>query len=512
MTAGPSLRNASLILIAGFLGSRVLGVVRNMALAGTFGAGPELDAYFAAFRLPDLIFQLIGGAALGSAFLPTFANHYAQQSPGSAWRLASASINLFTLAGAVAAAVCFIAAPAIVPLTVPGYADASQEETVHLTRIMLGSSVFFCASGLVTGVLNGRRHFFLPAFAPWVYNLSIIAGALLLQGPAGVAGPAWGVTIGAGLHLLVQLPGLRRIGMKYQPSAGFGTPGFGEVLRLMGPRILGLGSIQVNWLVTTVLASGLAAGSLAGLSYGWAVAMLPIGVIAIAPAMAAFPQLAEAAALQKWDRYRHLLSSGLRQVLLLSFPAGAGLALLGFPLVALLFQRGEFDAASTRMTAEVLACLSLGLPAHAVLEVVARGAYAMKDTKTPMLFAGLGMGVHACASLLLVGSLEANGLALAMSLSAWVEAAGLTLVVTRRAPGFARRELARPIIQTGTATMFMSAVVWAWLAVAPSSGGPVDWLVTTLAGAISGGLAFAAAGALIGIPEVRSVLRMKRSD
>ncbi len=510
MTTGPSLRRASLILIAGFLGSRALGVLRNVVLAGTFGAGLQLDAYFAAFRLPDLIFQLIGGAALGSAFLPTFTSLYGQRSPAAAWRLASAAINVFTLAGMVAAAVCFLAAPGIIPLTVPWYSEAGQEETVRLTRIMLGSAVFFCASGLVTGVLNGRHHFLLPAVAPGVYNLSIIGGALLLQAPAGIAGPAWGVTIGAGLHLLVQLPGLRSVGMAYRLTAGLGTPGLTEVLRLMGPRVLGLGSIQVNWLVTTVLASGLAAGSLAALSYGWAVAMLPIGVIAMAPAMAAFPQLAEAAAQQRWDRYRHLLTAGLRQVLLLSLPGAAGLLLLRSPLVALLFERGMFDAASTQRTADVLAYLLLGLPAHGALEVVARGAYALKDTKTPMLFAVIGMAVHAAASLLLVGPFEANGLAMAMSLSAWIEAIGLALVVTRRTPGFAWSTFTGPVIKTSMATLFMALVVWAWLAAAPATEGTGSWLVRTLFGALVGGIAFGAAGVALGMPEMRDLLRVVR--
>ena len=241
-------------------------------------------------------------------------------------------------------------APWLVPLTVPGFPPAQQELTVQLTRIMLASTAIFCASGMVTGILNSRSHFLLPALAPWLYNLSIIVAAAAFGTQAGVAAPAWGGSVGSALHLLIQLPGLRSIGMRWY-RAGLRTPGLNEVARLMGPRVFALGAAQINWLAATVLGSTLAAGAVAALNYGWALAMLPLGLFGMAPATAAFPVLAAAAADQDWDRFRNTLSTGLRVMLFLAIPSSAGLALVGRPLVALLFQRGEFDATATEVTA-----------------------------------------------------------------------------------------------------------------------------------------------------------------
>ena len=504
---------ASLILVLGFAGSRALGVIRNMALAETFGAGAELDAYFAAFRLPDIIFQLIAGAALGSAFLPTFATVFTRVSPAAAWRLSSAAITFFTLLGAATAAVGFLLAPLLVPLTVPGFQEAPQALTVTLTRVMLASAVFFCASGIITGTLNARYHFLLPAIAPALYNLSIIGGTLTLSGSWGILAPAWGVVIGAALHLLVQLPGLVRIGMVYHWRTHPATAGLGEVLRLMGPRVLSLASIQVNWLVITVLASTLSVGNLAALSYAWAVAMLPLGVFGIAPATAAFPALAEAAAQGNWKRYQEMLSTGVRLTLFLAIPGSVGLILLREPLVVLLFQRGLFDAESARLTATALLFFSVGLAAHTLLEVASRGSYALRDTRTPLLFALIGSAGHIVFSLLLVRPLGAGGLALAMSLAAVLEAGGLFLALTRRVQDFDWSTVATSATKTLIATAVMGgAVLWMLRALSPGQEAQ-EPLLAVLAGGLLGLGVFTAAAALLKSPDLSAMwqqLRVRR--
>lgn len=507
MSAGANLGLAAAILVGGFAGSRALGVVRNMVLAGSFGAGPELDAYFAAFRVPDFIFQVLAGAALGAAFLPTFAGLYGQGRHAAAWRLAGAGISLATLGGAVAAGVCFLLAPVLVPLTVPWFPPEQQQRTVDLTRIMLASSVLFCASGLVTGVLNGRHHFLLPALAPWGYNLSIIAGALLLGGTMGVAGVAWGVAVGSLVHLAVQLPGLRAVGM---PGSAllFRTDrqveGLTQVLRLMGPRVLGLATLQMSWLVTTFLASGLAPGSLAALNYAWAIAMLPVGVAAMAPAMAAFPAIAEAAATHDWQRFRSLLSAGIRLVGFLAIPIAVWLALLGEPVVEGLLQRGEFTAESTRQTAGVLFWLALGLPAHGLLEVVARGSYALQDTRTPLAFAVVGLAMHTGLSLVTMGPWGVNGLAVALSCAAWVEVGGLAVVVLTRTPGFVARDLLRPLGSTVAASVVAAAGMLLWVAWARDQAG-AGWALVGVGGALAGTVTFLAAAAALRHPDLSTL-------
>jgi len=507
MNAGVGLGLASVILVLGFAGSRALGVIRNMVLAGSFGAGPELDAYFAAFRIPDLIFQVLAGAALGAAFLPTFAGLMGRGQPDAAWRLAGAAISYATAGGAAAAGGAFVLAPALVPLMVPWFPPEQQQRTVELTRIMLGSSVFFCASGLVTGVLHGRRHFLLPAIAPWGYNLSIIAGALLLDENLGVAGPAWGVTTGALVHLAVQLPGLWRVGMPWRlrlfsPDAQ--VEGLRQVLRLMGPRVLGLATLQAGWLVTTSLASGLHPGSLAALTYAWTIAMLPVGMVAMAPAMAAFPVLAEAAAAGDWLRFRTLLNTGIRLVAFLGLPTAAGLAVLGETVVTGLLQRGEFTVGATQQTAQVLVGIALGLPAHGLLEVLARGSYALQDTRTPLGFALLGLAVQTATSLILMGPLGAAGIAIGLSLGAWAEAGGLGVSVLRRTPGLGVGSLVAPLGATLAATAAATLAMGLWVAVV---GGQdrAGWLLTGGGGALAGLGVYGAAALALRHPDLRTL-------
>src|SRR3990172_8817935 len=307
MLAKQNLSLAAIILVVGFVGSRLLGLVRNMVIGGVFGTGPELDAYFAAFRIPDFLFQVIAGAALGSAFIPVFTTYLAKEGLEESWKLASAVLNLVGLATLAASIVALLAAPWIVPLTVPFFPSESQQLTTGLTVVMLVSPIFFSVSGIVTGILNSRHHFLLPALAPLVYNGSIIAAAVGLSASLGVR----------------------------------------EVGRLMAPRVLGLAAVQVNFLVTTILASALPSGSLAALSYAWAVMMMPLGVFGMSISTAVFPTMAEQAAVESYDNLGRTLTSSLRLVLFFTIPASAGLILLREPLVALLFERGLFDSFST---------------------------------------------------------------------------------------------------------------------------------------------------------------------
>ena len=466
-----------------------MGLIRNAALASTFGAGPELDAYLAAFRLPDAIFQLVVGAALASAFIPTFTATFTKASPEAAWRLASAVLTWFTLAGALCTAIAFVAAPWIMPLLVPGFSAGDQSLTIALTRVMLASSIFFCASVVLTGILNARFSFLLPALSPLLYNLSIIAGVLWLVEPMGVFGPAWGVTIGALLHLLVQVPALPTVGMRFFLRASPLTSGVAEVLKLMAPRVLTLASVQINLVVTMLLASTLAPGAITALSYAWSVTMLPLGVLGMAPATAAFPTLAYAAAEGDWARLRGLLTTGLRLVLFVAIPTTVGLMVARYPLVTLLFERGNFDSTSTSLTAIALLFFSVGLLAHVTLEVVSRGFYALQNTRIPLLFALGGMLAHAALSLVLIAPMGLAGLALATSLSATLEAGGLSLALGQRLGGLEWGALIMSAAKTSVATLVMGSTVYAllsWLSNPLDTAGAAAHVVA--AGALGGAI------------------------
>lgn len=458
-----ALGTAATIVALGFVGSRVLGLARNMALGGVFGTSPELDAYFAAFRLPDVIFQLLAGAALASAFIPTFSTYLTKGELQEAWKLASIVLNLVALGTMFLALAAFMLAPWLVPLTVPGFLPEHQQLTVLLTRIMLLSPVFFCLSGILSGILQARHHFLFPAVAPLLYNLAIIIGTLLLSGPLGIVGPAVGVAVGSALHLVVQVPALRRSGMVYRAALTFDHPGVREVLRLMGPRVLGFAAIQVNWLVTTALASMLAAGSLAALNYAWALAVLPITVFGVAIATAAFPAMAEQAAQQRQEALGHTLSASLRLILFLTIPASLGLLLLRDPLIALVFQRGLFSQASAQAVAWALLFYALGLWALSAQEVVTRGFYALHDTRTPLFFSLGAMVLHLLLCLSLVSPLGHGGLALALSLSGTLEALGLLLVLRGRVTAWQGAPLLASMGRTGAASVAMTLALSAFL-------------------------------------------------
>ena len=509
-----SISAAALILVVGFIGSRLLGLARNVVIGDVFGTSPELDAYFAAFRLPDIIFQLLAGAALGSAFIPTFARYLARgrDAESDAWRLASSVMNIIILVTLVFALLGVALAPWIVPLTVPGFTDEQTKLAVDLTRIMLISPVFFCASGIASGILNARFHFVLPAVAPMVYNLSIIVAAEATGRAWGVRSLAVGVVIGAVLHLLIQVPGLLGTGMRYATVADLRDRGVREVGRLMAPRVLGLATVQVNFLVITILASTLEEGSLASLNYAWNLVMLPLGVFGIALGTAVFPTLAQQAAVERIEALRATLSRTLRLVLFLTIPASVVLIILRDPIVVLLFQRGLFDAESTRITSFALLFYAVGLFPHAMLEVLTRGFYALSDTRTPVALALLAMAINLALAWALLGPLEQGGLALALSLSTLVEALLLFELLRRRLGSIGERGVGVSVSQTAAASVALSlvlAVCWllwetgtenalhalAVIALAAAAGAPVYLLTARWLGSEEAGTVFGRLGA-----------------
>jgi putative peptidoglycan lipid II flippase len=297
---------------------------------------------------------------------------------------------------------------------------------------MMISPVIFAVSALVTSVLNGAKRFALATAAPLMYNLSLIGGALFLR-PWGAEGLAYAAVIGALLHLAVQLPGLVRIGARYFPTLALDLPGTREVGRLMIPRVLTLGVSQFNLLINVALASFLVQGSVAYLNYAWLLLMVPLGVVGMGIATAAFPTLAEQDAQRQTDEQRQTFLFALRVILYLTVPCAVGLIVLGHPIVALLLQRGAFDAESTWATSYALAWYAVGLPGHATIEIVDRVFYAQHNTATPLRIAALGAAINVILSLVLMRTgLSFGGLALASSLAALTEAALLAAVLQRR--------------------------------------------------------------------------------
>jgi putative peptidoglycan lipid II flippase len=435
----------ALIVASGFAVSKFTGVLDDFIVARVFGAGRELDAYYAAFKLPDLLFTLIAGGALAAAFIPVFTEYLASGDRSDAWRLASSVVNVAFLVTLVSAALAALLAPWLVRgLVAPRFDPDKQFLTANLMRLILISTAVFSVSGIVMSALQAHQHFFLPALAPVMYNLGIIGGAIWFTRPftlsilntpihiqpvmaLDVYGLAVGVVVGAVMHLLVQLPGLIRFGARWSPGFSLSDPGLRRVLVLLGPRILGLGVVQLTAVATTNLASRLPEGSLTNLEFAWRLMQIPETLIATAIGTAVFPTLSELAAQSKPIELRATMRKALGAILLGNVPAAILLIVLGRFLAGLAFGRQNAET-----VAFALQFYALGLVGHSVLEVAARTFYAQKDTLTPLIVAAGAMLVTVMASWLLMRPLSYGGLALGNAIGFTVESGVLVWLMEKR--------------------------------------------------------------------------------
>ncbi len=452
-----TLVKAGLIIMLAMVASRLLGLVRELVISYLFGTSRALDAYQAAFRIPELIFQIVAAGAMGAAFIPVFTAYLSRNEEDEAWRMASTVLNATFVFLTVTAAMAAVFAHQLAGWIAPGFDAEARALTANLMRIMLIQAVLTGMSGLATAILHSYNDFLLPALAPILYNLSIIAGGLLLatRPEFGVYGLAIGVAVGGALHLLVQMPGLRRPGTHYRLGIETRHAGARRVGALMLPRMAGLGAMQINFLANTIIASRLIEGSIAALNYAFQLVMLPWGVFASSISTAVFPTLSMQAALDRRDEFLRIFSSSLRTILYLTIPAGVGLFVLREPLIRLLFERGQFTAQSTAMTAQALMFYAPGLFAIAATEIIMRAFHAMQDTRTPVVV-GVGMVLTNIAlSLLLSGRMGVGGLALAYSIANSGETIVLLLIMRRRMGGIAGPQIAASLLRILVAAVIM---------------------------------------------------------
>lgn len=497
-----------------FVFSQLTGLLRLVLVTGAFGTTAEMEAFTPANRVTETLFTLVAGGALGSAFIPTFTGLLAKGQRTRAWELASAMANLVLVILILLSLLVAVFAPQIAStLLVPGFLDEPEklQLTVNLLRWMLPTAAIFGLSGLVMGILNSHQVFLMPALAPSMYNLGQIFGVLVLAPRWGIYGLAIGVLAGSLLHLGVQLPGLARLGGRYLPILGLRLAEVREVLVLMGPRLFGVAIVQLNFWVNTFLASFMPEGSVNGLYYAWVLMLMPQALIAQSVATAALPTFSAQYALGRVDELRRSLAESLRGVLLLAIPATAGLILLRWPLVAVLFERGEFDEQSTQLVAWALLWYAAGLVGHSIVEIISRSFYALHDTRTPVILTSLAMGLNVIFSLAFaalfsrLGWMPHGGLALANSLATFLESAGLLVLMRRRLGGgleglYVLRGAGKALL----AALVMSVVIWGWLLV---SGGQADWLVT-LIGIAAGGLVYGLIVLALRVEEAHSLLRL----
>ena len=378
----------------GFVLSSLTGLLRQVLIADKFGTEGVIDTYYAALGLPDLIFALVAGGALASAFIPTLAEFLESGDRQGGWKLTSAIANLVVLVMVVLGVVVYIfALPVVESYLAPDFTTEQQQLTADLLRILLLSPILLGLSGLVTGVLQAHQSFLLPSFSITLYYAGVIIGLLIFVPTIGIYGLAWGTILGVVLHLGVQIPGLLKLpSRKYSLTFGLDMPAVRQVGRLIAPRLLGAAIVQLNFLVGINLASGMEEGSLTAYKNAFMVMTMPLSVIAQSISIAAFPTFSAQIARGERASMRNSLASSLRSILFLSIPAMIGLILLRAPVVSVLFKRGAFDEHSVALTAWALLWYSLGLVSHSVLEIIVRAFYAMQDTRTPVMI-GVGVGV-----------------------------------------------------------------------------------------------------------------------
>jgi putative peptidoglycan lipid II flippase len=396
-----SISSASLILGVSYLMSAFLGLIRDRLLAGTFGAGTELDVYYTAFTVPDFIALILIFGAIAAAVIPIFSS-YLIKNKEEAWKYVSTLLNVFLGFLIIVCLILIIFTPAIVSLTAPGFSGHKKDLAVMLMRIMFLSPIILGASNMISGILQVFHRFLVTALAPLLYNLGIIIGILFFVPKFGLPGLAWGVVLGGILHLAIQLPSFFFSGFKYKLSFNYKDPGVVKTIKLMVPRSLGLGAGQLNTIATTAIASTLMAGSIAVFNLANNLSSILVNAVAVSVSTASFPSMSMAFLKEDGEEFLRKFSGIFRQIIFLVVPLSLLLLLLRAQIVRVVLGVGKFGWADTKLTTACLGILALNLIAQALVLFLSKTFYAAHNTKIPAIISGLTVAFNIILSLLLV--------------------------------------------------------------------------------------------------------------
>lgn len=490
-------RSAGVVGLA-VMGSRVLGLVREQVFATFFGAGFAMDAFIIAFRVPNLLRDLFAEGALSAAFVTTFSQTITRQGERAAWRLASLVNNLLIVILSLIVLLGIIFAPQVVNLLIdpaaapadPLTAARTYDLAVRMTRIMFPFLLMVSLAAVAMGILNTRDRYGVPASASTLFNVGSILGGLfcawfmapdyvsrVLHGgsfdadgaAAAITGMAIGTLFGGILQWLIQVPSLRAVGYRWEPIIDLRDEGVRQVMRLMAPAIIGTAALQINVFVNTKFASGLGEGPVSWLSYAFRLIYLPIGIFGVAISTATLPVASRAVALENLGEFRKTIASSLRLTFLLTIPSAVGLIVLSHPIIALIFERGQFDAEDTRQTAVALCFNAIGLTAYSAVRVLAPSFYALKETRIPMIVSLVSIVINYFVATLTVNHLGIGhrGLALSISVVAIVNFLLLLFFMRQRLGGIEGTALLSTFLRVTIASLAMAGVCWQvsrWLA------------------------------------------------
>ncbi|NKB81450.1 MAG: murein biosynthesis integral membrane protein MurJ [Nitrospirales bacterium] len=451
-----SIAGAAGLIGAATFSSRIVGFIRDMVLAGVFGATAAADAFFVAYRIPNLLRELLAEGSMSSAFIPVFTEYHTLRSKRETWELASAVFTTLLSLVTLITLIGIIAAPVIVWSLAPGFQDDPEQlaMTTYLTRVMFPYLLFVSLAALTMGILNSIRAFAAPALAPVFFNLSIIACVVVLAPilDEPVIGAAIGVVVGGCVQFVMQLPGIQRRGFLFGWRFDLRHPGVRRIGLLILPTLLGLSVTQINITVSTILASFFSGGP-TYLFYGMRLIQFPLGIFGVALATAILPTLSAQAARGDLHALQSTLGFGLRMIGFIILPAMVGLILLREPIVHLFFEHGAFSAEDTQGTAMAILYYAIGLWAFAGVRIIVAAFYSMQDTKTPAIAAVGAMIVNLVVALWLMEPLGHGGLALATAVAAMVNVSVLVGVLTHRLGGIDWRRIRQSFGRAGLATV-----------------------------------------------------------
>lgn len=503
-----SFAQATLLLGATSLLSRLLGLVRDRLFASTFGAGNDLDAYYAAFRIPDLVFNLLILGAISAAFIPVFTELTTKNRHKEASELASSLLLTAAIALSVVVAVMWIFAPQLTTVIAPGFSGAKRALTIDLTRIMLFSPILFGLSAIAGGVLNATGRFAAYALAPVLYNIGIIFGVLVLVPMYGVRGVAFGVVIGAFFHMLIQWVGLRGTELKLRFTIKNSRP-LRRVFALMWPRTIALGILQISLLVETIIASTLSTGSVAVINLANNLQAVASSIIGISIATAIFPILATHASRGDKESLLRDFSLALRQILYVTVPLSLFIILLRAQIVRVILGAGQFSWQDTQLTAAALGLFAFSIFAQSAVQLLLRVYYAIQNTRTPLYISTAVLIIHIAAAVPMAYYFGVVGLAAAFSIESFAFLLLLIWGLQRKLGFIGFSRVRRSLLRTTVATVIAGVVLWGTLHVVSHL---VDmtrtWGIATqgLVGVLVGGLAYMAVSQLLRSEEQRTVL------
>ncbi|MBD3311507.1 MAG: murein biosynthesis integral membrane protein MurJ [Candidatus Magasanikbacteria bacterium] len=449
---------AAIVIGAASFVSKIMAVARDRIFAHQFGADEVLDIYFAAFRIPDTVYNLLVIGALSAGFIPVFTKLVVKDRQ-EAWKITNSMINIIGLSIIGICTILYFFTPQLVKIIVPGFGPEEIKQTVMLTRIMFLSPFLLGLSSVISGALQSLKSFFVYSLTPIMYNFGIIFGALALVPFFGIKGLAFGVIIGAILHLTIQLPTIVHHGFKYKFIFNLKNKHVKEIGKLMIPRTMGLAVHQVNWLVMTMLASTLAAGSIAVFNYANNLQFFPVSIIGISFALAAFPTLSKLAAEGNIKKISLQISGAVRQILFFIIPIMVIFMLLRAQIVRIVLGTGQFDWQDTILTMNTLAFFALSLFAQCIIPLLARGFYALHDTWTPFFIGIISAIVNIVLGVLLKQYLGVVGLAFALSISMIIQLVLLWVLLRIKIGGLNELSILQSIYKISIAAIVMALVI-----------------------------------------------------